>query len=102
MPSLVAYDSPELLESSSRSVHRKQTPLDDPKTSQVLPEALTSKKRRVQTDRPVLNAARNQTTNHAHGTSGERSSSVHIKATIDTIVAEKDLHLEIFLFIYGR
>ncbi|GJX00123.1 hypothetical protein Tco_0184036 [Tanacetum coccineum] len=53
MPSLVAYDSPELLESSSR---------------------------RVQTDRPVLNAARNQTTNHAHGTSGERSSSVHTKA----------------------
>nr|GEW16913.1 ABC transporter E family member 2-like [Tanacetum cinerariifolium] len=43
MPSLVAYDSPELLESSSRSVHRKRPPLDDPMTSQVLPEA-TSKK----------------------------------------------------------
>ncbi|GJU67476.1 hypothetical protein Tco_1253735 [Tanacetum coccineum] len=43
MPSLVAYDSPELLESSSRSVHRKRTPLDDPRTSQVIPEA-TSKK----------------------------------------------------------
>ncbi|GJX76302.1 hypothetical protein Tco_0323113 [Tanacetum coccineum] len=122
MPSLVAYDSPELLESSSRSVHRKRTPLDDPRTSQVIPEA-TSKKvtasvgtdhrkavvvivirdtasqplntepiptngaatqskptsGRVQTDRPVLNAARNQTTNHAHGTSGERSSSVRTK-----------------------
>ncbi|GJX76301.1 hypothetical protein Tco_0323112 [Tanacetum coccineum] len=33
MPSLVAYDSPELPESSSRSVHRKRTPLDDPRTS---------------------------------------------------------------------
>ncbi|GJS18133.1 hypothetical protein Tco_0412605 [Tanacetum coccineum] len=43
MPSLVAYDSPELLESSSRSVHRKRTPLDDPRTSQVIPKA-TSKK----------------------------------------------------------
>nr|GEW54672.1 hypothetical protein [Tanacetum cinerariifolium] len=42
-PSLVAYDSPELLESSSKSVHQKRTPLDDPRTSQVLPEA-TSKK----------------------------------------------------------
>nr|GEU65188.1 putative reverse transcriptase domain-containing protein [Tanacetum cinerariifolium] len=86
MPSLVAYDSPELFESSSKSVHRKRTPLDDPRTSQVLPEA-TSKKvtasleliieRRVQIDRPVLNAARNQTTNHTHRTNGERSSSVH-------------------------
>nr|GEY68241.1 cysteine-rich receptor-like protein kinase [Tanacetum cinerariifolium] len=43
MPLLVAYDSLELLESSSRSVHRKRTPFDDPRTSQVLPEA-TSKK----------------------------------------------------------
>nr|GEY45480.1 hypothetical protein [Tanacetum cinerariifolium] len=29
------------------------------------------------TDRPILNAARNQTKNHAHGTNGEQSSSVH-------------------------
>ncbi|GJZ17947.1 hypothetical protein Tco_0554070, partial [Tanacetum coccineum] len=43
MPSLVAYDSPELLESSSRSVHRKRMPLDDPRTYQLIPEA-TSKK----------------------------------------------------------
>nr|GEX00312.1 RNA-directed DNA polymerase, eukaryota [Tanacetum cinerariifolium] len=55
MPSLVAYDSPELLESSSRRVH---------------------------TDRLVLNAARNQTTNHAHGTNGERSSSVHTEGIL--------------------
>ncbi|GJU03933.1 hypothetical protein Tco_1114271 [Tanacetum coccineum] len=41
--------------------------------------SVTNVRRRVQTDRPVLNAAINQTTNHAHGTSGERSSSVHTK-----------------------
>nr|GEW09909.1 hypothetical protein [Tanacetum cinerariifolium] len=62
MPSLVAYDSPELLESSSR---------------------------RVQTDRPVLNAARNQTTNHAHGTNGERSSSVHTEGR-DCLLCKKN------------
>nr|GEW48304.1 hypothetical protein [Tanacetum cinerariifolium] len=43
MPLLVAYDPLELLESSSRYVHQKIMPVDDPKNSQVLPEA-TSKK----------------------------------------------------------
>nr|GEZ40432.1 hypothetical protein [Tanacetum cinerariifolium] len=43
VPSLATYDSAELLESSSRFVKRKRTPVEDPRTSQVLPEAKSKK-----------------------------------------------------------